>query len=1253
MNPRRALVVVLALTACQPPAARSTALLQDASRRVAAGPVDARTLALAGFEAYLLAGDMTRAQARFDAALHEDPVEPYALYGQLLLARRRGHPESALAAALALCERAPLHPLASSAARFVLDVSGQATALDDSILERAPKALARGLPGDGAHLLRSAVATIQGQRSATAAQTATLADMGIPDAYALVGPFSAYHVLSFDNPLPSESDGSWAGPFPGLFGSLTPRTLRYPDGRFTLAGSGSRGDLYLVGVDVDVPKRAEYIVRAVSSSSFKLQLDRRPLLERRGFERASPTVSAAGVSLGAGHHRVTVKLAKAEGSGGLSLSLMRADGAPAGLTFRPASGPAPAYGSSSIEPLETAYPDAKSFADALAPEAGDVLSRYLAARDGLGRDRDGVKALVDDLPPDLESPAVSELKADVSLADRGIPTKVAHGRATRDLEATVEKDHGNVDALLALTNLALEENRPLAASELAQQARAAQRAVGYPVALMQARVALALGSEAQADQAASEALRLQPGLCEAGSLRYDLARKRDDARMADQWVQALASCPGAQSRLAEHAKMRGRVDEAVHLYEGLLARDPAHVPAATALADLYVSRRKFEAAAQLLAGMTELWPYNTEVLKREADVFEFWGNTQRALELRERSLAIDGGDLTLRRLVERAHTHQEPLEAQSVTTKTAIAAYEAQRGDESAASAYVLDFAATQVYPDGSMVDRIHVIQKALDQNGVQEIAEVNVPAGAQVLALRTLKPDGTTLEPESVEDKDTISMPGVAVGDYVDQEYLEAHPARDPSQPGFTAANFYFQVAQSPNNWSTYTVLAPKGSGMSVDAHNMTSSAPVTHGDWETYEHAERHVPPFIPEPNSPPSPNEFLPFVSVGAGATGNDTVMASYADAALDRGQLTHEVEVFARRATAGKKGVAAVRSLYDAVMQKLQGRDAGLGMSAAASVAQDRGSRLWLLKAGLEAAGFPSRVAAVRAFGVDPALYRFPNEQLVQYVCVRTVLSDGSVVWLDPLIRFAPFGQLPEQATGGRDAFLLPEPGRPLEKLKTPAAAPELGKQVTLTLKLGADGSLSGTGEETYLGIEAAQLAEALDQLAPEAREQALQRALSRYFGGADLSSVTLGVKREVGAPVSVRYGFTAPRYGHLEGDKLVLGPVTYPLQLGQRYIQVGSRRTPLFIEGTEAVKTTVTLELPPGFHLVSPVAEVKSSGPYGGFVRHERQEGNRVLVDEQFRLGMARIPVDKYEDFQQFAGEIDLVQGRDLQVEKKP
>jgi tetratricopeptide (TPR) repeat protein len=1231
----------------------STSTLEDAARDAAGSGPSARALSLAGFHAYLIGADPAKAQSRFDAALKKDPSDPYALYGQILFATRNAHPERALEAALDLCERAPVHPLSTTAARLVLDMAGTSPAMDELILARSSRALAAGSRGDAAHLLRSAVATIQGHRSAPELQTATLKAMGSADRLTLVGPFSVYHLLGFDEPIAPEQTGSLAGPLRGPFGDLRPRNFELPDGRLSLAGEGPVGDIYVFAVDVEATEKAVHVVRSVTSVPHKLYLDGTLLFQRRSFERFEPTVSSAGVELSAGRHRVVIKLAKEDRSGSLSLSLMRADGKPANLRFLPAEGRAPRWDGVSSADVKLVYPSVSSFAQALADEAGQALAEFIAVRDGMVRDRDGAKRLMASLSKSIRQPGLGALRGEVALGDRTIPSKVARGRATGDLETATTKDRADVNTLLSRATLALEDGRLIEASEFLKLARDAHRPVGYPLPMVQARVELALGLDAQADQSALEALAIQPGLCDALSLRYDLARRREAIALSDKLVQDSRSCPGALSRTAEHARARGDLPTSASIYQQLVARDAGQIPHSVSLSGLYVSQKKYEDAAKLLEGLRRLWPRNAFLAKRLAEVYDHWGKAEAALKAREQALEIDGSDLSLRRLAERARTGKELLADYAIDAKAAIALYEAQqRPPEEAAGAYVLDAAAVRAYPDGSTVDRIHIIQKVLDQSGVSDLAEVTIPNGAQVLAMRTRKPDGTVLEPENLEAKDSISMPGVEVGDYVEFEYLQAHPSRGPALKGFTSANFYFQVARMPNNWSTYVLIAPKGTGLAVDPHNMKAPAPQTRGEEEIFFHQEKHVPPFIPEPEGPPSPNEYLPFVSVGAGQTGNEALLGAVGDAYLDRGQRTFEVEQFARAASAGKSGLDAVRALYSAVMERLSGADGGIAQSASSSIAQDRGSRLWALKAGLEAIGIPARIAAVRTFGVDPAPYRFPNQSLLPYLCVRAELPDGQELWLDSAVRYAPFGELPEQAAN-RDAWLLPEPGKPTRQAKTPPKRNSGAKEMKLQLKISPDGKLSGTGEEAYVGFEAAMLAEALEALSPQQRTQALQGALSRYFGGAELSDLRLDLKRTVGAPLVVRYAFTSPRFARAEPDgKLILDPLTFPARLGRRFVQVGSRRTPLYIESSEHNHILTTLELPPGYALSQPAGELKSTARFGRFLRRERQEKNQLLIDETYRLDMARIPVDQYDDFARFAGEVDLMQARDLVLEKK-
>ena len=53
---------------------------------------------------------------------------------------------------------------------------------------------------------------------------------------------------------------------------------------------------------------------------------------------------------------------------------------------------------------------------------------------------------------------------------------------------------------------------------------------------------------------------------------------------------------------------------------------------------------------------------------------------------------------------------------------------------------------------------------------------------------------------------------------------------------------------------------------------------------------------------------------------------------------------------------------------------------------------------------------------------------------------------------------------------------------------------------------------------------------------------------------------------------------------------------------------------------------MTLKLPGGFKVVSPAAEVKRESWFGRFVRHEKQDGSKFVIDEDYRLNMNRVAV---------------------------
>ncbi|MGZ5958255.1 MAG: hypothetical protein ACXWLI_07550, partial [Myxococcaceae bacterium] len=340
--------LVLALCACAHAPPAPTAVLDEAAGRAKDTSAAPHTVALAGFHALLVENQAERARMLADEALRRDPGEPYALMLQDLLARRDGHPEAALDAALRLVRAAPKHPLGTVAAREIQETAGLAGSLDARILAEVPQALAAGADGETAVLLRTALAQLQflDERPELAE---TRAANGVPSEGTLLGPLSALHLLGFSDRTEPERSGTVPDSLAGPFGPVTPRVLAMPMGRLSLETEGATGDLYVLAVDIEVPTAALYVVRVTSPTTHRMLLDGAVLYERRTYERPGSTVAARGVRLEPGLHRLMAVLLKEERSGTMGFTVSRADGQPSGVRFSAARGAAPRWDGAKLE----------------------------------------------------------------------------------------------------------------------------------------------------------------------------------------------------------------------------------------------------------------------------------------------------------------------------------------------------------------------------------------------------------------------------------------------------------------------------------------------------------------------------------------------------------------------------------------------------------------------------------------------------------------------------------------------------------------------------------------------------------------------------------------------------------------------------------------------------------------------------------------------------------------------------------------
>jgi len=1217
-------------------------------------PDSARALAKAGHFALLSADDFAKAAAFFEKALEKQSDEPWALYGLLLMAYHNVDTQKEAELALRLLETQGSHPLAEAAAQSLAQMQGSSPGLDAYIFKRL---LPLPLQGEAAVLKADILADIAYRRGDFESSRRFIAESGKPHVWSLAGPLFPSRLLSFAQTLDMETTGDLSKLPDNALGPVQLRTLNTPQGLGQIPHEGNAGEIYVLATDVEIRQSGPYVLRVFWNDNLLLFVNQQQVLNALHFPSQKPRLHSVVVHLEEGWHRLMLRTPSLR-AGNMDFRLSHATTATAPLRFRAAVGGAPRSSSSSAPSSAASSPSSslkvhlrlpgEVLFETLRQEVGEGLAAFVVAQTYAAKDSHQARRFLQVWPEDVASSPVHLLRAEIEASDAHT---TARGKVSLELENARRKNPGLLRAALLGLRLSLSENLLAVAKQLLQETQKRFEHLPAEFEFENARLYLELGLDAQAQKMVERLSNSGEGLCNASLLWHQLAMKARSAKQSQASLEAFSLCPGAEEVLMAFASTRGDWETFLSTLERLEKEDESRsIFLFEERTRVLVAQRRFEEALTHLKAAEAKWPYKASIHYFMADIFETLGKSPKALKARQQALRLMPYDLSLQRLVQRALSGKELLEAFAISTEEALKAYSESEQAESSDTAYVLDTSIMRFFEDGSMVERTHIIEKAFSQRGVARIAEVEIPAGAIVLKLRTLKADGSILEPEFIEHKSTISMPSVEPGDMVELEYLNSQPPRSLLHPGFASPSFFYKIPFKPNRWARFTVLAPKTFKVQVNAHLMQVSPPKLQGEEFVFMHEEKNLPAFHVDPLSPPAQTEWLPFVNVGANP-GYEGFLATAADRSLELGQIRFEVEQFARKAAAGKQGIAAVEALYNAVhTQVIDGNNAQV--SAADTVGNERGSRFWLLYSALKSLGVDVRAAVATTVFSNPTPMLFPLPNNLGYWCLRVRLPGELVLWLDTSTRFLPFGTLPEYADGHM-AYVLPEPGQPFEKVPLPkAAAPSL-RTFKLELQLDAQGNLSGKGEETYSGFMAAKLTENFGKLPEEQQHFRVQDSVSEQLAGASVDNIEILPSKAPGEAFVARYHVEAKGFAWAVDENRWSLPALTPLQnLGQRYAMSGFRQTALFIPTPENVKIQLKLSLPEHFEVAELVGTQQILSEFGSYVRHETFDKNVFMLEESFQLKQGRISPKAYEQFVGFAGEVDLFQAREFTLRRR-
>ncbi len=590
----------------------------------------------------------------------------------------------------------------------------------------------------------------------------------------------------------------------------------------------------------------------------------------------------------------------------------------------------------------------------------------------------------------------------------------------------------------------------------------------------------------------------------------------------------------------------------------------------------------------------------------------------------------------------------EPLPFQNRQLDLAkVLAQDTSKAPEAAPSSLLLDQMFTRVQKDGSSIERYHGIIRVNNKEGVDRESEQSLP-GQVILTLRTVKPDGSILEPEQIPDKDTVSMQGVEAGDIIEYEYITLKRPSGVKRNAYVTAQVYlFQDLEKPFHRTQWYLEWPDSIPMQFYEQNLPGPAKKGSGGgytWRDWDY--RDMPRIAPEPDTP-NRMLFVPLVEA-VGGIGWPDLGRYLKDGVTGAFQITPEIEHrYAEAVGDAKAPEEKLDKIISYLLKQVDG-DRGAGWQDPTQTLLTRqGSRLTPAAAFLTLAHIPFDVLVAET--VPDRVYREDLARIGQFSTpvLRVDLPGGAKYltlgspYRDP---FVP----PWYLQGARAMDLSKaEPWREVDipanfKAWTDALEEE-------TRELSPDGDLRIEHRQVLDPEAGESLRGSLTKMDKDQWRQAIQMALSKQYGNLDLLDMHLENMEDAFKPLTWDYtvlvhGYAPPDDGHLT----VSDPLP-ALRLGQAFASLRERKLPLTTGAPIFLNQTFTLKLPPGATFEYAMPNLDAKTPFGSYRIHATAKDGSIAVERQVQMPYQIVWPPQYPKFASFMQKVDDAESGQLVV----
>jgi cellulose synthase operon protein C len=531
-----------------------------------------------------------------------------------------------------------------------------------------------------------------------------------------------------------------------------------------------------------------------------------------------------------------------------------------------------------------------------------------------------------------------------------------------------------------------------------------------------------------------------------------------------------------------------------------------------------------------------------------------------------------------------------------------------------------------------------HRIVRLLNRDGVLNYGEVAVPHGAEVLTLRTIAADGRIAEPEFNQHKATVSMPALAPGDSIEEEFLQRVTGEE--------AKFEFGSFDAPILYSRFTMIgaadhrpidAPAKAPTKALANDLVAS---------TWEYDDLAQPAH--EASIPSSPQ--FPSVTLAGDFPSSETLREHVQEQML--GATVPGPRAFSLvREFATTSQVETARRLYRHVMKSVEDGESdgmrGEVTSGEESLENNEGDRAAALIALSRAAGIEARLLLAREMGSEKRISAYLHP------VVEFTFSDGKQALADMENDALPLGSVNPQLDVSSTLPVIAFRGDAAEFLTAQTALIASTQEEHSTadgkVEITADGQLRADVTIRMAPWRAAQMRAVLRTVNATDRPRFFQQLAMRLFPGVTDATGDVTFENDPDQPLSIHVVCRATSFVDFRRRSVDIDQITPALGLRTMYAKSSSRTYPLAIDAVLFESSVFQVVLPEGVSLANGVlAEVKSE--FGTYSTSVRQVSARVWeMNRDFNIPLQIVSPDHYQAFSAFANRIDAIERQRLSL----